>query len=200
MSDSTSLALLLELVSNPLMMSNFFLYKYNREDLTEIAKDDPKLAEWIEDLGRTAEAALKEAQEKFRQAEESRATNAALLDRAYWDLNDLRGKVGRLVKALKNIMQRSNETGTGITAWVDTIHAVYSIAQQALAGEKVLERKEEEARQDIPYLLSLIDRTREFIKASGHALRSYQYGNSSPDLAEALADKAEALLRELEVG
>jgi len=56
-----------------------------------------------------------------------------------------------------------------------------------------------EARQDIPYLLSLIDRTREFIKASGHALRSYQYGNSSPDLAEALADKAEALLRELEV-
>ncbi len=59
MSDSTSLALLLEIVSNPLMMSNFFLYKYNREDLTEIAKDDPKLAEWIEDLGRAGEATLK---------------------------------------------------------------------------------------------------------------------------------------------
>ena len=59
MSDSTSLALLLEIVSNPLMMSNFFLDKYNREDLTEIAKDDPKLAEWIEDLGRAGEATLK---------------------------------------------------------------------------------------------------------------------------------------------
>ena len=59
MSDSTSLALLLELVSNPLMMSNFILYKYNREDLTKIAKDYPNLAEWIEDLGQTAETALK---------------------------------------------------------------------------------------------------------------------------------------------
>ncbi len=58
MSDSTSLALLLELVSNPLMMSNYILYTGNPEDLDSIAKDDPQLAEWIEDLGRTLEAAL----------------------------------------------------------------------------------------------------------------------------------------------
>lgn len=51
---------------------------------------------------------------------------------------------------------------------------------------------------EIGLLFSLIDRARECIKASAHALRSYQYGNSSPDLAEAIADKAESILRELE--
>lgn len=54
------------------------------------------------------------------------------------------------------------------------------------------------AREDIPDLLDLLDRAKECIKASAHALRSYQYGNSSPDLAEAIADKAESILRELE--
>ena len=58
MSDSTSLALLMELVSNPLMMSNYILYTGNPEDLDSIAKDDPQLAEWIKVLGRTLEAAL----------------------------------------------------------------------------------------------------------------------------------------------
>ena len=59
MSDSTSLGLLLELVSNPLMMSNFFLYKSNPEDIDEIARDNPSLAKCMEDLGRTVEVALK---------------------------------------------------------------------------------------------------------------------------------------------
>ncbi len=62
MSENTSLALLLELVSNPLMMSNYILYTGNPEDLGSIAKDDPQLAEWIEDLGRTLEAALRTPQ------------------------------------------------------------------------------------------------------------------------------------------
>jgi len=43
---------------HPLMMSNYILYTGTPEDLDSIAKDDPQLAEWIEDLGRTLEAAL----------------------------------------------------------------------------------------------------------------------------------------------
>jgi len=41
------------------MMSNYILYTGNPEDFSTIAKDDPQLDEWIEDLGRTLEAALK---------------------------------------------------------------------------------------------------------------------------------------------
>lgn len=37
-------------------------------------------------------------------------------------------------------------------------------------------------------------------RAAFHALRSYQHGNGSPDLAEALADDIEALLAEIEHG
>ncbi len=57
-------------------------------------------------------------------------------------------------------------------------------------------READEADTDRKHLLSLLDRARAGIKASVHALRSYQYGNSSPDLAEAIADKLEILLRE----
>lgn len=35
------------------------------------------------------------------------------------------------------------------------------------------------------------------LRASTHALRSYQYGNGSPDLAEAQADHNDALLSRL---
>lgn len=36
----------------------------------------------------------------------------------------------------------------------------------------------------------------EALKASAHALRSYQYGNSATELAEEMADTCEKLLRE----
>ncbi len=65
MSDSIPQALLLELVSNPLMMSNYILYTGNPEDLDSIAKDDPQLAEWIKDLGRIFGSSADTPQEAY---------------------------------------------------------------------------------------------------------------------------------------
>jgi hypothetical protein len=39
-------------------------------------------------------------------------------------------------------------------------------------------------------------RARQLMLAAFHALRSYQYGNSSPDLAETLAGQLEVFLKE----
>jgi len=39
-----------------------------------------------------------------------------------------------------------------------------------------------------------IARMREALKAAGHALRSYQHGNSAPDLAKEIADRIGDLL------
>lgn len=40
----------------------------------------------------------------------------------------------------------------------------------------------------------------ELLRAAVHCLRSYQYGNASPELAKALADRIEAALAESEPG
>lgn len=39
-------------------------------------------------------------------------------------------------------------------------------------------------------------KSREYLIAAMHALRSYQHGNSSPDLAEEIADAIEKYLKE----
>lgn len=39
-------------------------------------------------------------------------------------------------------------------------------------------------------------RARELLRAAYHALRSYEYGNSSPDLARDIADRLRAELAE----
>ena len=39
-----------------------------------------------------------------------------------------------------------------------------------------------------------IHRLRRALKTAGHALRSYQYGNGSPDLAKDVADELDAIL------
>lgn len=59
MSDGKSLELLLELVQSPLLQHNFFLYKYQKNDMDEISRDDPRLADAIEHLGRAFESVLK---------------------------------------------------------------------------------------------------------------------------------------------
>jgi hypothetical protein len=45
--------------------------------------------------------------------------------------------------------------------------------------------------------MTLQEQLRELARAAVHALRSYQYGNSSPDLAKECADELEALLAQL---
>jgi hypothetical protein len=71
----------------------------------------------------------------------------------------------------------------------------YVLAEDAINREAVLkarirtletqlkDRKEETSR------LSLL------LNGAGHALRSYQFGNSSPDLAKELADKIDSALK-----
>jgi len=53
------------------------------------------------------------------------------------------------------------------------------------------------SREETAHLLGLVDKMGLTLKASYHALRSYEYGNGSEDLAKEIADKAEAILREI---
>lgn len=58
MSDSKSLALLVDFVQNPLVLTNFTLYKYKKEEFDSIAEHDDEVAGWMGDLAQTVEEAL----------------------------------------------------------------------------------------------------------------------------------------------
>ena len=58
MSDRNTLALLLEFVQNPLVMGNYQLYKYEKEDFEELAKNSPEMRERITQLAETTEKTM----------------------------------------------------------------------------------------------------------------------------------------------
>lgn len=58
MSDSKSLALLVDFVQNPLVLTNFTLHKYMKKEFDSIAEHDDEVAGWMGDLAHTVEEAL----------------------------------------------------------------------------------------------------------------------------------------------
>lgn len=58
MSDSKSLALLVDFVQNPLILTNFALHKYRKEEFNSLAEADAEMAAWMGDLARTVEEAF----------------------------------------------------------------------------------------------------------------------------------------------
>lgn len=52
-----------------------------------------------------------------------------------------------------------------------------------------------EALREMADMRAEIDQLREALKGASHALRSYQYGNASTELAASIADRCDAVLR-----
>lgn len=58
--------------------------------------------------------------------------------------------------------------------------------------DEIISQREAEVKKET------LERVREEVEGAVHCLRSYQYGNSSPDLAKAVADNLERYIKSLE--
>lgn len=66
-------------------------------------------------------------------------------------------------------------------------------AEDAINREAVLQAKIRTLETQLKDLKEEMTRGRLLLTAAGHALRSYQFGNSATDLAKDLADKIESI-------
>lgn len=83
-------------------------------------------------------------------------------------------------------------------AWADFIEAneahrlTLTLAQRNLIAQA--DQRIEWLEIELAQSVDQIARMREGLKAAGHTLRSYQHGNSAPDLAKEVADRIDDLL------